>query len=398
MSFCPACRSEYRPGFDRCADCDVALIPTLPADPPPPSSAAAGRRRPVFSCTDLPQALVLHSLLLDSGFDAVLENEHSARFGIGLSTSAVPIVISVAEEEAGQAEVVLREHLHSGTASSSPEPSAKPNIRRNAGSWIAVILLVCFGMAAGAGVGGSSKAIFQVTAWVVIAGLLLNLARERDPGGPVPFPRIVLMSLTGVFGIHGIAALSQWLAPLTGVEIQSMDYFLVAAFSEEFGKAAIPVLIVAMVPSWRRRPFEWALVLAAAGAGFGVAESMFYSMASGAHEERDPLFLMLRSMSVLHHLFYSGFIGYLIGMQRSLKWGLAAGALVGLPASTIAHGIWNVIVVKGWTWLWIPVSLLYLWCMWRVSTWAIQNLRTETERRTPDLQKPLSPPVDSRTI
>ena len=30
--YCPQCRAEYRPGFDRCADCDVALVRELPPE------------------------------------------------------------------------------------------------------------------------------------------------------------------------------------------------------------------------------------------------------------------------------------------------------------------------------------------------------------------------------
>jgi hypothetical protein len=29
--FCPECKSEYRRGFTRCSDCDVALVEALPA-------------------------------------------------------------------------------------------------------------------------------------------------------------------------------------------------------------------------------------------------------------------------------------------------------------------------------------------------------------------------------
>jgi hypothetical protein len=29
--FCPQCKSEYRPGFTRCADCDLELVDDLPA-------------------------------------------------------------------------------------------------------------------------------------------------------------------------------------------------------------------------------------------------------------------------------------------------------------------------------------------------------------------------------
>lgn len=28
--FCPQCRAEYRPGFTRCSDCDMALVDSLP--------------------------------------------------------------------------------------------------------------------------------------------------------------------------------------------------------------------------------------------------------------------------------------------------------------------------------------------------------------------------------
>jgi len=30
--FCPQCRSEYRPGFRRCKDCDLDLVDVLPPD------------------------------------------------------------------------------------------------------------------------------------------------------------------------------------------------------------------------------------------------------------------------------------------------------------------------------------------------------------------------------
>jgi hypothetical protein len=30
MPFCPECRAEYRPGFTRCASCDVDLVESLP--------------------------------------------------------------------------------------------------------------------------------------------------------------------------------------------------------------------------------------------------------------------------------------------------------------------------------------------------------------------------------
>ncbi len=33
--YCPKCRTEYRRGFTKCADCEVELVPELPPEPPP---------------------------------------------------------------------------------------------------------------------------------------------------------------------------------------------------------------------------------------------------------------------------------------------------------------------------------------------------------------------------
>jgi hypothetical protein len=33
--YCPECRSEYRPGFETCADCGVPLVHELPPEPQP---------------------------------------------------------------------------------------------------------------------------------------------------------------------------------------------------------------------------------------------------------------------------------------------------------------------------------------------------------------------------
>ena len=33
--YCPNCRSEYRPGFTRCKDCEVALVVELPVEETP---------------------------------------------------------------------------------------------------------------------------------------------------------------------------------------------------------------------------------------------------------------------------------------------------------------------------------------------------------------------------
>ncbi len=32
MGFCPICKAEYRPGFDRCSDCQIDLVDELPVE------------------------------------------------------------------------------------------------------------------------------------------------------------------------------------------------------------------------------------------------------------------------------------------------------------------------------------------------------------------------------
>jgi hypothetical protein len=32
--YCPVCRADYREGFTKCSDCQVALVLSLPTDPP----------------------------------------------------------------------------------------------------------------------------------------------------------------------------------------------------------------------------------------------------------------------------------------------------------------------------------------------------------------------------
>jgi hypothetical protein len=39
MPYCPTCRAEHRPGFTRCAECDVELVDALPAEAAPDDEA-----------------------------------------------------------------------------------------------------------------------------------------------------------------------------------------------------------------------------------------------------------------------------------------------------------------------------------------------------------------------
>ncbi len=57
--FCPQCGAEYRSGFDRCADCEVALTP----EPPPEEDHSAPSLVRVFATSEADVIPVIKSLL-----------------------------------------------------------------------------------------------------------------------------------------------------------------------------------------------------------------------------------------------------------------------------------------------------------------------------------------------
>src|SRR5436305_14843368 len=67
--FCPSCRSEYRPGFARCNDCDVDLVWELPKDP-----HADLRLVSVFESSDPSLVAVVQSLLDDAQIPCDIRN------------------------------------------------------------------------------------------------------------------------------------------------------------------------------------------------------------------------------------------------------------------------------------------------------------------------------------
>jgi hypothetical protein len=118
--FCPNCRSEYRPGFYRCSDCDVDLVAHLPAEPradPPENNLVK-----VFETRDTGVAGVVASFLIansieyfatnsgqyvnkDVEFWVAKEDENAARDSIRAATA------SEKEVAAGFAEATTGLHV-----------------------------------------------------------------------------------------------------------------------------------------------------------------------------------------------------------------------------------------------------------------------------------------------
>ncbi|MSP39824.1 MAG: DUF2007 domain-containing protein [Deltaproteobacteria bacterium] len=72
--YCPNCRSEYRPGFTRCHDCDVALIVELPVEAKPEFVDLVE----VLSTADAGQISIIKSILEAEDIPYLAQGENFA--------------------------------------------------------------------------------------------------------------------------------------------------------------------------------------------------------------------------------------------------------------------------------------------------------------------------------
>lgn len=95
--FCPQCKSEYRPGFTRCADCGVALVDSLPQEPHQSHAAHddKGRLVPVLETRDRADVVTIRMVLDQEGIEYYLQGEI-------LSTIRMddPIILMVRQNDA----------------------------------------------------------------------------------------------------------------------------------------------------------------------------------------------------------------------------------------------------------------------------------------------------------
>lgn len=101
MSWCPACGSEYREGFERCAECDVELVDRAPERPRiGPEWTSVG----VFTTSE--EAVLARGLLRGCGLVAeVFDREmHVAPYGMALLGEAE---LLVPPDQAERARAVL---------------------------------------------------------------------------------------------------------------------------------------------------------------------------------------------------------------------------------------------------------------------------------------------------
>ncbi len=99
--FCPICKSEYREGFRRCAECNVRLVKELPPDDAPEFIDYTE----VLSTFNPADIAILKSILNSTDIDYFFQGEH---FGY-LRPLALPTRLMVRKDQSENARKILRD-------------------------------------------------------------------------------------------------------------------------------------------------------------------------------------------------------------------------------------------------------------------------------------------------
>ncbi len=106
--FCPKCKTEYRPGFTRCADCGLPLVDTLPEerDETPGVPYENVELVQVLQTRDRSDMLSIKMVLDSEGVEYLMQGE-------SLPVLRDPVVLLVKAEDAARVKELLKEiHLN----------------------------------------------------------------------------------------------------------------------------------------------------------------------------------------------------------------------------------------------------------------------------------------------
>lgn len=98
--YCPSCRSEYRAGFSRCEDCDVALIAELPQEQERFTELVE-----VLSTADAGEVALIESILGAAEIPYLTQGKN---FNLGRN---IPVRLLVPEECLDEARELLADFL-----------------------------------------------------------------------------------------------------------------------------------------------------------------------------------------------------------------------------------------------------------------------------------------------
>jgi len=103
--FCPKCRSEYREGFSRCAECDVELIPELAPLPTERESGDYVEYRELLSTYNLADIAYIESILDSEKIIYFMQNEEFNT----LTFSPQPVRVMVNTDQIHKAKELLKD-------------------------------------------------------------------------------------------------------------------------------------------------------------------------------------------------------------------------------------------------------------------------------------------------
>jgi hypothetical protein len=320
------CRSEFRPGFTRCEECDADLVAEQPKIP----VIGWTERVTVYETTQPSDALFVSSLLEGNGYSTLVHNDYVTTWMFGMPTPAIPLRISVAEGDSVAAASIIEEMR-------TIQPAANPISTARNRKWLVALAILVPGMSSGGIFLGSTGAFASAGAWAALAlGLILDL-RDRFPVPTLSEGRICLFFLLGSASAIGVIFLPLPVEALGIERNTALHAFLFIGPVEEIAKL-LPVLI-AMTIADRRRPFSWIVAAASSGAGFGMVENLFKFTISRGSEDA-----FIASSTGLLHPLLTALIGY--GIARH---GWFGGGL-GLLAAAFLHGAWDALAFSD---LWI---------------------------------------------
>jgi hypothetical protein len=102
MPFCPSCGVEYREGFTRCSECDVALV----AEPPPAALPVGPEWSPVATFVTAEEASLARGLLAGVGIPSAVVDRHVVEMPVP-QVDTVRVTLLVPPEQVAAATTVL---------------------------------------------------------------------------------------------------------------------------------------------------------------------------------------------------------------------------------------------------------------------------------------------------
>lgn len=119
MPYCPECRTEYREGTERCADCGAELVDVLPEEPQPEWDTADWVT--LVELGDETEARIIEGFLREQGVQVRLLSRHDRELATTLGELSA-IELQVIQRDLRRAEELLEAREgESGASVQTPE-------------------------------------------------------------------------------------------------------------------------------------------------------------------------------------------------------------------------------------------------------------------------------------